>query len=61
MIMNYQLHDTNTWSPIAQCYDKWGLDTWVDSPVFTSLRETFLQMVDNEPAEYPEFDEDNPS
>jgi len=42
-----------------QWYNEWPLDTWVDSPIFQPLRETFLPMLVNEPAEYPEPDQDD--
>jgi len=45
----------------GQWYDEWPLDTWVDSPIFCWLRETFLPMLVNEPAEYPEPDQDDES
>jgi len=45
----------------GQLDDEWPLDTLVDSPIFGSLRETFLPMLVNEPAEYPEPDQDDES
>ena len=39
-----------------QWRDEWPLDTWVESPIFRRLRETFLPMLVEEPAEYPEPD-----
>jgi len=42
-------------------HNEWPLDTWVESPIFRWLRETFLAMLVKEPAEYPEPDEDNVS
>ena len=42
----------------GQWYDEWPLDTWVDSPIFRWLRETFLPMLVNEPAEYAEPDQE---
>jgi len=42
-------------------YNEWPLDTWVDSPIFRWLRDTFLAMHVNKPAEYPEPDEDEAS
>jgi hypothetical protein len=45
----------------GQWYDKWPLDTWVDSPIFRWLRDTFLLMLVNESAEYPEPDKDEAS
>ena len=44
----------------GQWYDEWALDTWVDSPIFRWLRETFLPILVNEHAEYPEPDKDDP-
>ena len=44
----------------GQWYDEWPLDTWVDSPIFRWLRETFLPILVNKHAEYPEPDKDNP-
>jgi hypothetical protein len=41
-------------------YNEWALDTWVDSPIFRWLRESFLPMLVKDPAEYPESDEHNP-
>jgi len=45
----------------GQWYDEWPLDTWVDSPIVRWLRDKFLPMLVNEPAEYPEPDEDEAS
>jgi len=45
----------------GQWYNEWPLDTWVDSPIFLWLRDTFLPMLVKEPAEYPEPDEDEAS
>jgi hypothetical protein len=42
---------------LGQWYNEWPLDTWVDSPIFRWLRDTFLPMLLNESAEYPEPDE----
>jgi len=53
------LGDTEDRNDVSgQWYDKWPLDTWVDSPIFRWLRDTFLPMLVNESAEYPEPDED---
>ena len=41
-------------------YSEWPLDTLVDTPVFRWLRETFLPVLVNQHAEYPEPDEDDP-
>ena len=43
----------------GQWYDVWPLNTWVDSPIFQWLRETFQPMLVKEPAEYPEPDLDD--
>jgi len=40
-----------------QWQDEWPLDTWVESAIFRSLRETFLPMFVKEPAVYPEPDQ----
>jgi len=45
----------------GQWHDEWPLDTWVESPIFRWLRETFLPMLVKEPAEYPESDQDDAS
>jgi len=45
----------------AQWHDELPLDTWVESPIFCWLRETFLPMLVKEPAEYPESDQDDAS
>jgi len=42
----------------GQGYDEWQLKTWVDSPIFRSLRDTFLPMLVKEHAEYPAPDKD---
>jgi hypothetical protein len=42
-------------------YDTWPLDTWVDSPIFRWLRETFLPMLVKDTAEYAEPDPDHES
>jgi len=56
------LGDTEDRNDVSgQWYDKWPLDTWVDTPIFRWLRETFLPMLVNKHAEYPEPDEDDPS
>jgi len=43
----------------GQWYNEWPLDIWVDSLIFGWLRETFLPMLVNEPADHPEPDEVN--
>jgi len=45
----------------GQSHDEWPLDTWVESPIFRWLRETFLPMLVKKPAEYPERDQDDAS
>jgi hypothetical protein len=56
------LGDTEDRNDVSgQWYNDWPLDTWVDSPIFRWLRDTFLPMLVNEPAEYPEPDEDEAS
>jgi hypothetical protein len=56
------LGDTEDRNDISgQWYNEWPLDTWVDSPIFQWLRDTFLPMLVKEPAEYPEPDEDEAS
>jgi len=44
----------------GQWYDAWALDTLLDSPKFRWLRVTFLPMLVNKHAEYPEPDKDDP-
>jgi len=41
----------------GQGYDEWPLGTWVDSPIFLWLTDTFLSMLVNKTAEYPKPDE----
>jgi hypothetical protein len=54
--------DTETWNDVSgQWYNEWPLDSWVDSPIFRWLRDTFQPMLVNKPAEYPEPDEDETS
>jgi hypothetical protein len=56
------LGDTKDRNDVSgQWYNEWPLDTWVDSPIFRWLRDTFLPMLVNESAEYPEPDEDEAS
>jgi len=45
----------------GQWYNEWPLDAWVDSLIFGWLKETFLTIIINNPAEYPEPDPDNTS
>jgi len=56
------LADTKDCNDVSgQWYNEWPLNPWVDSLIFRWLRGTFLPMVVNEPAEYPEPDEDEAS
>jgi len=56
------LGDTEDRNDVSgQWYNEWPLDTWVDSPIFRWLRDTFLPMLVKESAEYPEPDEDEAS
>jgi hypothetical protein len=56
------LEDTKNCNDVSgQWHDKWQLNTWVESPIFRWLRETFLPMLVKEPAEYPEPDQDDAS
>jgi len=45
----------------GQWPDEWPLDTWVESPIFRWLRESFMPVLVKEPAEYPEPDQDEAS
>ena len=55
------LGDTEDRKDISrQWHHELALDTWVNSPIFRWLGETFLPMLVNEHAEYPESDEDDP-
>jgi len=45
----------------GQWYNEWQPNPWVDSPIFRSLRMTFLPMLAKGPAEYPKPDEDEAS
>jgi hypothetical protein len=56
------LGDTEDRNDISgQWYNEWSLDTWVDSPIFQWLRDTFLPMLFNAAVEYPKPDEDEVS
>jgi hypothetical protein len=56
------LGDTEDRNDVSgQWHIKWPLDTWVESPIFQWLRETFLPMLVMEPAGYPEPDQDDAS
>jgi len=56
------LGDTEDRNDVSgQWHDEWPLDTWVQSPIFRWLRETFLRMLVKERAEYPEPDQDDAS
>jgi len=50
-----QVHVSGQW------YDELPLNTWVDCPMFWSLREILLPMLINKSAEYPEPGEDEAS
>jgi len=45
----------------GQWYNEWPLDTWVDSPIFRWLTDTFRPMLVSAPVEYPKPDEDEAS
>jgi len=52
------LGDTKDWNDFSgQWYDEWALITWVDSIIFQWLRDTFLPILVNSPAEYLKPDE----
>ena len=56
------LRGTEDWNDVSrQWYNKWPLDTWVDSPIFRWLRDTVMPMLVNEPVDNPEPDEDEAS
>jgi len=56
------LGDTEDCNDVSgQWHDESPLDTWVESPIFRSLRETVLPMLVKEPAQYPEPDPDDAS
>jgi len=56
------LGDTKDHNDVSgQWHDEWPLDTWVESPIYRWLRETFWPMLVKEPAEYPEPDQDDAS
>jgi len=53
------LGDTEDQNDISwQWYNEWPLDTWVDSPIFWWLRDTFQPILVNAAGEYPKPDED---
>ena len=59
---SFVLGDTEDRNDISgQWYNKWPLDTWVDSPIFPWLRDTFVPMLFNESADYPERDNNEAS
>jgi hypothetical protein len=59
---SWELGDTKDRNDVSgKWYDDWALDTWVDSPIFRWLRDTFLPMLVNESAEYPKPDGDKSS
>ena len=56
------LGDTEHHNDISgQWHNEWPLDTWVESPIFYLLRETFLPLLLKKPVEYPEPDQDDTS
>jgi len=56
------LRDTEDRNDVSgQWYEERALNTWVDSPIFGWLRETFLPILVKEPAEYPKPDKDEAS
>jgi len=56
------LGDTEDRNDISgQWYTEWPLNTRVDSPIFRWLRDTYLPMLVNAAAEYPELDKDEAS
>jgi hypothetical protein len=56
------LGDTEDRNDVSrQWHDEWPLETWVESLIFQWLRETFLPMLVNEPAESPKSDKDDAS
>jgi hypothetical protein len=58
----FLLGDTEDRNDVSgQWHDKWPLDTWVESPIFGWLRETYLPMLVKEPAEYSKPYQDNAS
>jgi len=56
------LGDTEDRNNVAgQRHDEWQSNTWVEWPIFRWLKVTFLPMLVNERAEYPEPDHDDAS
>jgi hypothetical protein len=56
------LGDNEEWNDVSgQWFNEWPLDSWVDSPIVQRLTVTFLSMLENPAAEYPEPDEDEAS
>jgi hypothetical protein len=56
------LGDTEDRNDVSrQWHHEWPLETWVESLIFQWLRETFLPMLVNEPAESPKSDKDDAS
>ena len=56
---SFVLGDTEDWNDVSgQWHIEWRINSWVDSPIFHWLSDTFLPMLVNEPAEYPEPNED---
>jgi len=59
---SFVLGDTEDRNDVSgQWYTEWPLDTWVNSPIFRWLRETFLPILVKELPEYPKPDEDEAS
>jgi len=49
------LGDTEDSNNVSRhCYDGWPIDSWVDCPIVWWVRETFLIILSNKPAEHPE-------
>jgi hypothetical protein len=56
------LGDTEDQNDVSgQWYNEWPLNTWMDSPIFRWLTDTFLPLLVNAPAEYPKPDADEAS
>ena len=54
------LGDTEDYNDVTgHWYDELALNTWVDSPIFRWLRETFRPILVSKPAEYSKIHEDN--
>jgi len=56
------LGDTENRNDVSsQWHNEWPPNTWLNSPIFRSLRDTFLPMLGKEPVEYPKPEEDKAS